>query len=70
LEYTTSIISATGKKIAKKKPIPSAMAKKFLWSLVSYFEGSTGEDDTRLAKGDVLNAITKIQRMLEEQKNK
>lgn len=60
----------TGKKTAKKKPIPFAMAKKFLQSLVFYFEGFTSKDDTRLAKGDVLNVIAKIQYMLKEQKNK
>ena len=69
LEYTTSTTSATGKKTAKKKPIPSNTAEKFLRSLIAYFEGSSGEDETRPVEGDVLNAIAKIQRMLEEQKN-
>ena len=66
LEYTTSTTSATGKKTAKKKPIPSNTAEKFLRSLIAYFEGSSGEDETRPVEGDVLNAIAKIQRMLEE----
>jgi hypothetical protein len=66
LKYTTSTTSMTRKKTVKKKLIPSNTAEKFLRSLIIYFEGSTSEDEARPVKGDVLNTIAKIQRILEE----
>jgi len=64
LAYTTATKATSGLKTQKRKPVPSQTAENFLRSVIDFIEA-----ETRSGDGDVLNALSKIQALIEQQQH-